>query len=316
MQIIIFAVKGVFQTRNRWQSECCILEDGEEIILDWGIPPFAAAESGLDCSTNTTPILMINPGALGHSGTLLGQWVQKAHKKGWIVCCHNRRGHNKPLTRPKWNFFGSVKDIQYITKNYILRRRPNARLLMLGLSAGSGLTSRFFCDVHDQYIAGAGVCAAFGIEKSLGRVQQPYQGFLLAGMKNLLLRNKELLSSIEGFHTCLHADNMQTFLDNSYAMAGYPSKEEYYENECTMRKIKEISNPFLFLNSKDDPVCTYQSTLDWLPIVRNLPYVMLAVTEVGSHCAYLEGISGSSSYSETVVFEYFESILLLSDKTR
>lgn len=310
VQIIIFAVRGYFQSKTRWASEYCILDDGEEVILDWGISSFPNAESGLENSMNSTPILFINPGALGHSKTLLGKWVQKAHNKGWIVCCNNRRGHNKQLTRPKWNFFGSVKDIQSITKNFILKRRPNAKLLMLGLSAGSGLTSRFFCEEHSQYLAGVGVCAAFGIDRSLGRVQQPYQSLLLTSMKNFLKRNKQLLQHIQGYITCIESDNMQTFLDNAYTMAGYTTKEKYYEEECTMRKINKISNPFLFLNSKDDPICTYQSTLDWLPTIESLENVVLLVTEIGSHCAFLEGnLFGIDSYSEKIVFEFFESVL-------
>lgn len=297
-----------FLNQTRWRSEICVLEDGEQIHLDWALSDDPLAECGLTESRSSTPIVMINPGALGNSEKLLGQWVMKAHSRGWIVCCNNRRGHVLPLTRSKWNFFGSVKDTQYITRNYILKRRPNAKLLMIGISAGSGLLCRFFGEEDSLFLAGFGLNPGYDISVCMGRVETPYQGILLNGVKKFIKENAEMLQNVIGYQECLNAKNLQEFFDNAYAMAGYTSKGEYYDKECPTRVVKNIQNHVLVVNSQDDPVCVYQNVVDWLQLGEKMSKVIIAVTKVGSHCAFIEGLF-MESWAERVAFEFFESVL-------
>jgi predicted alpha/beta-fold hydrolase len=55
----------------------------------------------------------------------------------------NRRGHRGRLTKQCYNFFGSASDVRYIIDACVRKARPKARVVMLGISAGSGLTARF-----------------------------------------------------------------------------------------------------------------------------------------------------------------------------
>lgn len=309
IQIILYIIKDFFQklfnkTIN-WKSENCILPDGEEIILDWAI---SSAESGLDSSESKTPILMIHPGALGNRKTLMGQWVKTAHSRGWIVCVHNRRGHGKLLTIPKWNFFGSVEDVKYITSEYILKRRPYATLLTLGLSAGSGLAIKCFTQ-NTQFIAGVGISPGVGIKTSMGRPEQPYNSCIINGMKKFLQKNENILQNAIGYKECMAAKNPQEFTDNCWAMAGYSSMDEYYKNECAMKNFANIKNPLLLINAADDPIAVKQNFLDWKYLSNNKCHKgIFVLTDVGSHCAFLEGML-MNSWTEKVTFEYFDAVL-------
>jgi predicted alpha/beta-fold hydrolase len=319
-QIILYTIKDFFQKlfyRPTWISEKIILEDGEEVSLDWAFSNNLdlAFSNNLDLefsnnlafSNHKSPILMIHPGALGNRRTLMGQWVKKAHARGWDVCVHNRRGHDKLLTLPKWQFFGSVQDVQYITTRHILKNRPNAILLMLGLSAGSGLTLKYF-GKHIEYAAGVCISPGIGIQKSMGRAQFPYNKCVVSGMKTFLQKNENVLKNITGYKECMNAKNPQEFHDNSWAMAGYSSQAEYYNNEYSMNFFTNIKNPLLMINSKDDPIAVKQNILDWKHLSNYKDHKgIFVLANFGSHCAFLEKFMGS--WSEKVTFEFFDAVV-------
>ena len=144
-------IQGYFSKlcpKFKWQVEEVKLNDGQMITLEWAVNSQPYAESGLQSSQNDTPIVLIHHGAYCNSRDMPGaDYIAEAHKRGWIVAVFNRRNHSGrkyPLTKPCWNFFGSTEDVKYVTNNYILKRRPNAQLFMIGLSAGSGLLAKFF----------------------------------------------------------------------------------------------------------------------------------------------------------------------------
>jgi len=332
IQLILYIIKNFFQKifdKTIWQSEKCILEDGEEVILDWVFPKNYCKNDYKDyckdyykdyckdyykdyCEDNT-PILMIHPGALGYKDTLMGQWVKMAHSRGWIVCVHNRRGHGKLLTLPKWHFFGSVKDVQYITTNYILKKRPNAILLMLGISAGSGLTIRYFEENNNQFVAGVGISPGIGIRTSMGRAEYPYNKFIVSGMINFLKKNADILKNVIGYQECINAKNCQDFTDNCWAMAGYSSQDEYYNNECGMDVFTNIQNPLLLINAEDDPIAVKQNILDWKYLSNYSSHKGIFVTiGAGSHCAFLDIFM--NSWSEALTFEFFDAVVKKYEK--
>lgn len=62
--------------------QICALDDGEQVTLDWAVSNRVDAECGLESSMSKTPILIINPGACGHTKTLMGEWTRRAHDRG------------------------------------------------------------------------------------------------------------------------------------------------------------------------------------------------------------------------------------------
>ena len=84
-------------------------------------------------------------------------------------------------------------------KDVIRKRRPNAKLLMVGFSAGSGLVAKFLGEYPGVVSAAVGVCPGYDIEKCMGRFAYPYQMLLLyLGNLFFLDRNKSLLENMKG----------------------------------------------------------------------------------------------------------------------
>ena len=314
-QLILSAIHFYYQRYTRpiqWKSEIFVMEDGQEITVDWAMSQDAKAESGLNASLKDTPILIIQHGALCNSKNLPSQdWISDAHKRGWIVCCQHRRGTKMNLTVPQINFFGSTSDVKYLLTNYILKRRPNAQILMIGISAGSGLLVRFLGEEGNSQLitAAMGLCAGYNITVSMKRIEKIYANYLLNGVQNVYLRkNKLLLQSIEGYDKCLEASNLQQFLDHSYALAGYESTADYYKNCNPMEVVNNITTPSLFINSEDDPICVYKNVDEHIHVFQQSQYSILATTKTGTHCAFWEKLS-TKSWAEKATYEFFDACL-------
>ena len=91
-------------------------------------------------------------------------------------------------------------------------------------------------------------------------------------------------------------------------MAGFSSREEYFEASDPTRIISQIKRPCLFVQSRDDPVCTWASFKQTLPIFKGHRYLCLALCKLGSHCPFAEGgfLWPKKSWAEEAVFEYLE----------
>jgi predicted alpha/beta-fold hydrolase len=169
----------------------------------------------------------------------------------------NRRGHRRALSVPRWNLFGSTSDVREVVQ-HIAQIRPNAPLLNVGLSIGSGLLVRYFGEADNLFTAGAAVCPGYDISVCMSRVQQPYQSVLLASVKSFFLnRNSGLLSAIPGFEDCLRARTVQELLDKAYTMAGFATSDEYYEHCNPMVVARDITKPVLVINARDGNAYTH-----------------------------------------------------------
>lgn len=59
------------------------------------------------------------------------------------------------------------------------------------------------------------------------------------------------MKDIKGYKECLNANDLQEWLDNTYAMSGCSSKDDYYNNYNPMNFIPNIKKPCLFINSEN-----------------------------------------------------------------
>lgn len=334
LSLIPFVIAGLFCKAfppYKLCSQEVVLSDGEVIVLDWVVTDgLVDASAGLLRSEARTPIVMIHPGAMGTSRDIPGQsYIAPALQRGWIVCVLNRRGHLRRLSRPRFNFFGAPSDIREVLQS-IKAIRPNAVLFNVGLSVGSGLLVRHFGEEDNAFAAGVAVCPGYNIETCLGRIEKPYQHILLSSAKQYYLhKNKELLQDSPGYDACMQANDMQTFLDASHAMAGYASKEEYYAAHNPMRVLAGIDKPMLIINSKDgihllytleralnisrcmhvlDPICTYDNVLENAHLFPALRTAILAVTESGSHLPFYQGLA-LGCWAEEAAYAFFDCVL-------
>lgn len=218
-QLIPFLIESWWRERYAppcvWHEELVELEDGEFISLGWsnGVPETS--------DTDDSPFLVIHHGASGTTTDFPNQtYVQEALGRGWTVCVFNRRGHLKPLSKPKWSFFGSTADVRRVTQQYFRDRRPRAPVFMLGISAGSGLLARYMGEQgmdtrpRDQIegfcTAAIGVSPGYNIEVCFSRVRHPFSSILMKSGKALFLeQNEDLLKSCETYHACRDAVTVQ-----------------------------------------------------------------------------------------------------------
>jgi predicted alpha/beta-fold hydrolase len=163
--------------RFKWFREEVVLPDGELLALDWVISTPDMEQDGLTSDVNDcTPILILHHGAMCDSSDMPGQdYIAPALQRGWKVCVLNRRGHGDVLRRPKWNFFGCVQDVRCVTQS-IKDRRPNAKLLTVGLSSGTANVATIFGHDDDvnHFHAGVLICPGYCIEKCMARFTSPY----------------------------------------------------------------------------------------------------------------------------------------------
>ena len=65
--------------------------------------------------------------------------------------------------------------------------------------------------------------------------------------------NSTLLKHLPGYKECMIAESFQEWLDFAYGMAGYSSREEYYEHSNPMNYCTDVpeTKPLLVINSED-----------------------------------------------------------------
>ena len=311
-QLVLFTGYGYLQKYLRtveWKTVRCALEDGEVMDLDWAQ---GASENGWEESNSITPILILLHGAMCYNRHLPGQgWVFEAHRRGWMVCCMNRRGAKAPLTEPRMNLFGSTDDIRWVLNKFIMTKRPNARILMVGISAGSGLLGRYLGDEGElsTITAAMGLAPGYDISVCMGRCTSLVKGYLTGSViDSFFNKNAQLLEKIQGSTECISAKDPQIFLDNSYAIAGYASKDEYYKACNPVNVLANVRTPFMLINAEDDPISVYQNVTENEHLFRTSPSMILVSTKTGTHCAFWEGFS-IHSWAERATYEFFDEVL-------
>ena len=302
-QIGLFLLKEALAPRITWdKTELLVMEDGGTVSIEW---------HGLGAASPHSPTLVVLPTITG-SGEALRHFVVEMNRAlGWPVAVCNRRGHAAlPLTAPLVNTMGHTGDLA-CQLDAIEAARPDSPLYAAGLSAGSGLLVRYLGEQGARTPLRAGVvyCPAYDISVAFERAHPFYSAVLARRLRDFFLRPHEpVLGHIEGFEACAASRDLQTFHDRLYPMAGYPSREAFYEGANPMVVARQMSVPTLVINAEDDPVCTISNVRrDGLPLIDALPNCILALTERGSHCAFYEAPWGRTSWANQAMAEYLKA---------
>ena len=201
----------------------------------------------------------------------------------------------------------------YVIEEIIKKRRPRAKILMIGFSSGSGLVAKFMGEYSDLCASGIGICPGYNIEYCMGRFAEPYQSLLLSLGNNFFLeQNKKLLEGTEGYEQCKSARNLQDWLSKAHAMAGYASARDYYNFCNPMNTVHGISKPCLFINSEDDPLCVLENVTENLDSVRKSEHCVVCVTKTGSHLPFYEGIF-FKNWAAEASYEFFDAVLSMDE---
>ncbi len=272
--------------------------DGGHISIEW---------YGLQRQGGERPILLMFPTICG-SGEDLKRHVKYMHQRlGWTVAVCNRRGHSRlPLAVPKINLLGCLDDLD-LQLDAVQARFPKAPLYGYGLSAGSALLVRYLGrkGSDSRILAAVANSPGYNTELAFRRFSKPYDYIMTRRLKRYFLqRHKKTLSQHASFQPCLDAANVDELHQRTYGLAGYRSVRDFFQDSNPMNEAHRIVTPLMIVNAKDDPVCVSKNIEEHLPLLRELPHVILAMTQRGSHCAFFEGWLGLYSWADRLAAEF------------
>ncbi|ESO97426.1 hypothetical protein LOTGIDRAFT_84384, partial [Lottia gigantea] len=275
--------------------------DGGTIGLDW-------VEEG-PILPPTAPIIVVLPTLTGSVSTC-SNFCLRASQRGYRCIVFNKRGHgNTILKTPKLQGFGETADLReavlHIHKTY-----PQARMMMTGASAGSGLLVSYLGDYEDHAIVCCGVTVAAGydmVDLFSNCLPLVYEVILLYHLKQILTQNRQMLESAVDFKTAMSAWSFTKYDGCVYAkFGGQSSALEYWKQNNPMRALNKIRVPILGVNSLDDPVCVKEN-IPFELISQDDNMVLLTINK-GGHCGYLDS-DLESKWLDNIILEYFDVIL-------
>ena len=85
---------------------------------------------------------------------------------------------------------------------------------------------------------------------------------------------------------------------------GFDNLTEYWAENNPMRACDNISIPIMCISSLDDPVC--RAELISYDLFTKHPFCLLATTEKGGHCGFLE--RDFKPWSDRATMEYIETV--------
>jgi predicted alpha/beta-fold hydrolase len=273
------------------------MPDGGTVSIQW---------AGLDAPVGTPVLVLLH--TITGSGDSLRRFVAVMRRSlGWVVAACNRRGHaGLPLTAPRINTMGSTDDLRRQLAA-IESRRPGAALYGVGVSAGSGLLVRYLGEERGsaRFRAAVALCPAYDVSDAFRYAHRTYDRYLTRRMVEFfLLKNRDVLGSVDGYADCTAAGTMTEFHDRLYPLAGFTSREAFYRGSNPMEVARDLTVPLLVINAADDPVCVERNVHRHLDEMRELPRVTLALTRRGGHCGFFERALTGVSWADRTIAEY------------
>jgi predicted alpha/beta-fold hydrolase len=100
--------------------------------------------------------------------------------------------------------------------------------------------------------------------------------------------------------------------DRIYPLAGYASRDAYYEASNPMAVAEGVATPLLVINAADDPVCSVKNLHPHLRLLQQLPRLTLALTQHGGHCGFFDGPLALRCWADRLLGEYLRTVHALT----
>lgn len=278
------------------QTEVLRMRDGGTTALDW---------LGLDCAPSTPTVVVLHSiTGDAQSMRLIVRDLRRA--TGWRVVVCTRRGHGAlELTAPVLNTMGCTDDLREQLAR-IRERFPESPFYGVGVSAGSGLLTRYLGEEGRRSLIRAGVayCPGYDISVAWGRVPAMYSQAMAKRLKRHFLEpHAAMLGHLKGYQACLATRDLAEFHAHFYDIAGCADIDAYYARSNPVLVFDKVAVPVMIINADDDPVCVAQNALDHMEAVRRVPDALLVRTARGSHCAFFEGWM-ARSWANRLIADY------------
>jgi predicted alpha/beta-fold hydrolase len=193
----------------------------------------------------------------------------------------------------------------------------------IGYSLGSNVLLKYLGEEGEKTPVSAAVSISnpYNFATSADSLPHTYSKTMAQGLVAFFEKHREMLMQNEGVKGAIdspswRAKTLREFDDKVTSVAfGFKNATEYYENAGCYQYMDGISVPVLCISAADDPVVhpeaiPYQQT-------QKLPNIMIAVTDVGGHVGFPEGLWPSGrSWSDKLCVEFLAHVFTIITETK
>ena len=301
-----------YSNKNKKMKE---IEFKEEKVDDEGTTIIWASYKN-DKNIHSKPVLFIFPGI---TGKLSDFYVRNAIVEGlnnnFDIVVFQMRTLSEKMKMPKNNkYVDFSEDINNSIK--IIKKTNNNKFYAIGYSFGANILTTYLGtkNVETNYIEGAiSVSNPFDmfISQRNGEGNLYEQILVHFEKKNYIpvaiSLNKDINNYLD-INQLKSAYYAKEFDKEFFGkILGYKKGDDYYRSFSSAKCVENINIPFLVINAKDDPICSFKGVpID--DICENQNIIFIA-TDQGAHSCYIENESyfslGTKQWILKPIFEFF-----------
>lgn len=238
---------------------------------------------------------------------------------GYNVCVFNRRGHNTssmidPAICVSRHFprYTCDKDTDTVLK-YINSKYPNTQIFLIGISCGANIVVNYLAteeSKHRNIIAAVSVSNGFDLTRCIDSVDDVNNELLCSFLKDVIYEHSNEYKKYypEEYALLMKAKTLKEFDSHLLKFFGFNTTEEYYYNDSSGTKLKNIRQPLLCINNESDPFIHN----DMLNIPRNAsqtnPNIISVITKYGGHGSWIDSLY-KENWSSRVILEYLKTFI-------
>lgn len=216
--------------------------------------------------------------------------------RGWHVVALEFRSCGGVMNRAKRLYHsGETTDLAFVV-DYLIQRRPDARIYIAGTSLGGNVTAKWLGESSEavpENVAGAAViCPPFNLLRSGPHVDRVLGGaYVRHFLKTLIPKAVEKEKQYPGCLDLEGVRNARTFeaFDTwgTAALHGFEDAQDYWRRVACGQFLHRIGVPTMLLASADDPF----NPADTLPheTADESPFLYPQFTERGGHVGFVYG---------------------------
>lgn len=266
-------------------------------------------------SNNSNIIVALLPG--------LNSTAQASYIEDLAVVCL-KRGFRVVVLAPRFNHMEfHVPEDGYIDCNkdfhemftYVKMKNKGSKIIPIGHSYGANSIVNYlaFNQNDPDILAGIGLANPLNIELSSNKILGSFADHVLMyGFLKRIKNNKPAIQMIQekfgiDYDAVMSTKSLLQF-ENSFTvkMFGYKDLQEYQYSTSSVRKLKDLTCPFLMINSKDDPFVAEKALP--MDIHNENENIIFILTQKGGHLGWTSGLFKLKRWNLDVVVDFIEAV--------